>query len=196
MKHQLLSCLAAAALAGGTAYAATPQAEYLDRGVVAVGTSEGVFVSWRSLTTDAANTTFDIYRDGTKVNDAPLSTKTNFLDAAGQAGATYEVRATNTSVAPTGTAKAWSDPYMKVHLDRPASGSVDGHSYTYSPDDCSVGDVDGDGVYEIFVKWVPSDAKDSASSGFTGPTIIDCYKLDGTKLWRVDLGHNIRSGNH
>ena len=196
MKHQLISCLASAALAVGTASAAAPQAEYLDRGVVAVGTTEGVFVSWRSLVTDAADTSFDIYRNGTKINDQPISTKTNYLDAAGQAGATYEVRATNTTVAATGQAQAWAEPYMKVHLDRPEGGKVDGHSYTFSPDDISVGDVDGDGVYELFVKWVPSDAKDSASGGFTGPTIIDCYKLDGTRLWRVDLGHNIRSGNH
>lgn len=93
-------------------------------------------------------------------------------------------------------------PYMKVHLDRPAGGTVNAQNgshashYTYTPDDVSVGDVDGDGVYELFVKWMPSNAQDNSRSGFTGPTIIDCYRLDGTRLWRVDLGHNIRSGNH
>lgn len=194
MKKIYLSCLAAMALG---ASAATPQAEYLDRGVVAVNTGEGVFVSWRSLKTDAADTSFDIYRDGTKVNSEPVTSKTNFIDPAGTAASTYEVRAiSGRNVFDKGTATTWAEPYMKVHLDRPAAGTVDGHSYTYTPDDMSIGDVDGDGVYELFVKWFPSDAKDSASSGFTGPTIIDCYKLDGTKLWRVDLGHNIRSGNH
>ncbi|MCH5325641.1 MAG: Por secretion system protein, partial [Duncaniella sp.] len=199
IKKSLLTCLAATAL---TAAAATPQAEYLDRGVVAVNSDAGVFISWRALVTDAPETTFDIYRDGTKINSEPISRKTNFTDAAGTAGATYEVRAiANGTTFDTGSCAAWAQPYMKVHLDRPAGGQVGPdngakHSYTYTPDDLSVGDVDGDGVYELFVKWMPSDAKDSASSGFTGPTIIDCYKLDGTKLWRIDLGHNIRSGNH
>ncbi|MCM1521093.1 MAG: LamG domain-containing protein [Muribaculaceae bacterium] len=194
MKKVLLSCLAATALCVS---AATPQAEKLDRGVVAVKTDAGVFVSWRSLVTDAGDTSFDIYRDGTKINTTPITTKTNFIDETGSANAMYEVRATSGgNVFDKGTCAAWAEPYKKIHINRPAQGSVDGHSYTYTPDDLSIGDVDGDGVMELFVKWMPSDAKDSASSGFTGPTIIDCYKIDGTQLWRVDLGHNIRSGNH
>lgn len=199
MKKTLLSCCAAVALCAG---AATPQAEFLDRGVVAVKTTDGVFVSWRSLNTDPETATFDIYRDGVKINTAPISAVTNFTDPDGVAGATYEVKASaGTQVSATGSCKAWDTPYLKVHLDRPAGGKVGAngqsqHSYVYTPDDVSVGDVDGDGVYELFVKWMPSDAKDSASKGLTGPTIIDCYKLDGTRLWRIDLGHNIRSGNH
>ncbi len=184
-------------------HAATPQAEYLDRGVVAVKTDEGVFVSWRSLARDGKDTAFDVYRDGVKINDTPISKVTNLTDPAGNAGAKYEVKAVKGStVTDSGSCEAWATPYMKVHLDRPAGGKVsaqDGSSsssYTYTPDDVSVGDVDGDGVYELFVKWMPSNAKDNASKGFTGPTIIDCYRLDGTKLWRINLGHNIRSGNH
>lgn len=193
MKKTLLTALAACALAGASA----APVEHLNRGTLAVKTSDGVFVSWRSLITDDPSMTFDIYRDGTKLNTAPVSKVTNFTDPAGTAGATYEVRAiVGGTVKDTGSCKAWADSYLKIHLDRPAGGTVDGHSYTYEPNDCSVGDVDGDGEYEIFVKWYPSDAKDSASSGFTGNTLIDCYKLDGTKLWRVDLGHNIRSGAH
>lgn len=67
---------------------------------------------------------------------------------------------------------------------------------TYSPNDCSVGDVDGDGVYELFVKWDPSNSKDNSQSGVTGNVYIDCYKLTGEKLWRIDLGKNIRAGAH
>lgn len=203
MKKNLVNLLMSAAIsvAAGTAIAQTPQAEYLDRGVVAVKTDNGVFVSWRSLTADG-DATFDVYRNSVKINTEPISSVTSFTDPDGTAGAVYEVRANGlTGSVATGSSEAWATPYMKVHLNRPEGGSVgpDGgeqHSYTYSPDDVSVGDVDGDGVYELFVKWVPSDAKDSASTGFTGPTIIDCYKTDGTQLWRINLGHNIRSGNH
>ena len=60
----------------------------------------------------------------------------------------------------------------------------------------SVGDVDGDGQYELFVKWNPSNAHDNSEDGFTDNVILDCYKLDGTKLWRIDLGPNIRAGAH
>ncbi len=201
MNKVILSMAMAAAIFTGRA--ATPQAEYLDRGVVAVKTDDGVFVSWRSLARDGKDTAFDVYRDGVKINDTPISKVTNLTDPAGNAGAKYEVKAVKGSaVTDSGSCEAWATPYMKVHLDRPAGGTVsaqDGShasNYTYTPDDVSVGDVDGDGVYELFVKWMPSNAQDNSRSGFTGPTIIDCYRLDGTKLWRIDLGHNIRSGNH
>ena len=82
--------------------------------------------------------------------------------------------------------------YLELKLDRPADGS----NYSYSPNDCSVGDVDGDGQYEFFVKWDPSNSKDNSQDGVTGNVFLDCYRLDGTKLWRVDLGMNIRAGAH
>ncbi|MDE6157874.1 MAG: Por secretion system protein, partial [Muribaculaceae bacterium] len=66
----------------------------------------------------------------------------------------------------------------------------------YSPNDCSVGDVDGDGRYEIFVKWDPSNSHDNSEGGYTGNVYIDCYTLEGEKLWRIDLGQNIRAGAH
>ena len=82
------------------------------------------------------------------------------------------------------------------------SGAVGGafwgrrRGFLYSANDCSVGDVDGDGQYELFVKWEPSNAHDNSHDGYTGSTLIDCYRLDGTMLWRIDLGRNIRSGAH
>lgn len=92
----------------------------------------------------------------------------------------------------------WTQPMLKLRLDKPAAGN----GYDYTPNDCSVGDVDGDGQYELFVKWEPTNARDNSTDGMTGPVIIDCYKLnlqgDGlaTRLWRINLGANIRAGAH
>lgn len=72
----------------------------------------------------------------------------------------------------------------------------DGVAYTYSANDASAGDLDGDGKYELIVKWDPSNAKDNSQSGYTGEVFIDAYKLDGTRLWRISLGKNIRAGAH
>lgn len=199
-----------AALAAMTIVTASSQARYdysrlqmekLDRGVVAVRESpDSVAISWRYKSSDPDNQTFDIYRDGKKLNKKPLADATFFKDAyKGSAAARYEVRAsrgakdsgsyTLPADAPTG--------YINIPLDRPERG-VDpfGKEYTYTANDASIGDVDGDGQYEIFLKWDPTNAHDNAHDGFTGPTLIDCYRLDGTRLWRVDLGENIRSGAH
>ena len=68
--------------------------------------------------------------------------------------------------------------------------------YTYSPGDASIADLDGDGQYEIVLKWDPSNARDNAQDGFTGNVILDAYALDGKQLWRINLGKNIRAGAH
>jgi rhamnogalacturonan endolyase len=82
-------------------------------------------------------------------------------------------------------------------LQVPPSGTTPvGEAYTYSPNDASVGDLDGDGEYEIILKWDPSNAKDNSQAGYTGNVYLDAYKLDGTRLWRIDLGRNIRAGAH
>ena len=88
--------------------------------------------------------------------------------------------------------------YLPVKLQKPANGvTPDGQTYTYSANDASVADVDGDGQYEIILKWDPSNAHDNAHDGFTGPTIFDCYNITSSQLlWRIDMGINIRSGAH
>jgi len=87
--------------------------------------------------------------------------------------------------------------YISVPVQKPADGvNRKGETYTYSLNDASVGDLDGDGEYEIIVKWYPSNAIDSSQSGLTGPTIFDAYKLDGTLLWRMNMGLNLTSGAH
>ena len=170
------------------------QMEKLDRGLVVIKHSGGYFVSWRLLGTDNQNTTFEILRNGTSVaKDICKSTSMNFKT--GNADDTYQVVTYQNGVAVETTPAVASfnkGHYLELKLDRPADGS----NYSYSPNDCSVGDVDGDGQYEIFVKWDPSNSKDNSQDGVTGNVFLDCYRLDGTKLWRVDLGMNIRAGAH
>ncbi|WP_091018513.1 MULTISPECIES: rhamnogalacturonan lyase [Paenibacillus] len=175
------------------------QMEYLDRGVVAVKTGTGVFVSWRLLGTEGSNVSFNVYRDGTKVNASPITNSTNLQDASGTSSSKYTVRAvvSGTEQAASAVASVWGNNYLSVPLSVPAGGTTpDGVAYTYSANDASAGDLDGDGEYELIVKWDPSNSKDNSQSGYTGEVFIDAYKLNGTHLWRISLGKNIRAGAH
>ncbi|ETT53611.1 rhamnogalacturonan lyase [Paenibacillus sp. FSL H7-689] len=181
-------------------HAAGPrQMEYLDRGVVAVKTGTGVFISWRLLGTEGSNVSFNVYRDGTKVNASPITNSTNLQDASGTSSSKYTVRAvvSGTEQAASAAASVWGNNYLSVPLSVPAGGTTpDGVAYTYSANDASAGDLDGDGEYELIVKWDPSNSKDNSQSGYTGEVFIDAYKLNGTRLWRISLGKNIRAGAH
>lgn len=172
--------------------------EWLDRGVVAVKVSNGVFLSWRLLGTDPQDVAFNIYRNGILVNGTPLTGGTNFVDTAGTNNASYEVKAVidGQEQLANKTTSVWAQQSLTVNLNRPNGGSTPDGAYTYSPGDASVGDVDGDGEYEIILKWDPSNQKDNAHSGYTGNVYIDAYKLNGQQLWRIDLGRNIRAGAH
>ena len=175
------------------------QMERLDRGVIALpAQDEGIFVSWRLLGTDAKGTTFDLLRDGKTI--AKGLKVTNYTDKKGTSESRYSVITHLTSAISPLTSNdvtPWPDLYRSIPLDRPGEGKTpDGRPYQYRPNDCSVGDVDGDGQYELFLKWDPSNAHDNAHDGYTGDVFLDCYKLDGTKLWRINLGKNIRAGAH
>lgn len=92
----------------------------------------------------------------------------------------------------------WCSGWLSEH---PAESSWNGttpagQSYFYAPNDASIGDVDGDGEYEIILKWDPSNAHDNSHDGYTGEVYFDCYKLNGQHLWRINLGRNIRAGAH
>ncbi|HOM61215.1 MAG TPA: hypothetical protein PLP49_07250 [Anaerohalosphaeraceae bacterium] len=175
-------------------------AENLGRGVVAVRTgSSQVYVGWRMLGTEwGQNIGYHVYRGDVRITSSPITTSTNFIDST-TANSTYRVSAVIDGIEGplSEPAEVWSTFYNLIPLQRPADGVTPaGEVYTYSPGDCSVGDLTGDGEYEIVVKWDPSNAKDNAQSGYTGNVYLDAYKLDGTFLWRIDLGHNIRAGAH
>lgn len=175
------------------------QAEYLDRAPAAVHADNGVLVSWRMLGTDPDGIAFQVYRDGEKISGEPITGSTNFLDENGSDGSVYTVTQVRDGREYTATGEfgVQAGGYLSVPLDKPADGyTKDGQPYTYSANDTSVGDVDGDGTYELIVKWDPSNAKDNSQGGYTGNVLLDAYRLDGTRLWRIDLGRNIRAGAH
>ena len=172
------------------------QVERLDRGVVAIHTDGGNFVGWRALGTDPAGLAFDIYRDGRKLNAAPLAV-TNWFDQDADAAAAYTVREAGANGPDAAAGPTWHQPWLRIPLQKPADGTTpDGQRYGYEVGDGSVADLDGDGRYELLVKWQPTNAHDNSQRGTTGNTYIDAYRLDGTRLWRIDLGRNIRAGAH
>jgi len=175
------------------------EVEYLDRAPVAVALDEGVYVGWRLLGLDDRSLAFNVYRDGVKANDEPLAGATNFVDAAGTVQSRYRVFAIvdGHEVGVTDEFGTWEDQYLDIPVDKPADGvSPTGEAYRYAPGDASVGDLDGDGTYEIVLLWNPSNAQDNSIAGHTGNAFLDAYSLDGTRLWRIDLGVNIRAGAH
>jgi len=209
------------------------QVERLNRGLIAVRQGQGYFLSWRLLANEPYNTGFNVYRGTTRLNSTPITGATIYTDAntAQQTGtSTYTVRAVV-----NGTEQAASDPailiantqganagYLEIPLQRPPTGQFFG---TYSPNDGSVGDLTGNGVYDIIIKWEPSNAidngitvcngSDGEGAGCSGNVrpcgppraggpltqttdnvFIDAYTLSGQRLWRIDLGPNIRAGAH
>lgn len=173
------------------------QMENISRGLVAVTVDNYVFLSWRWLGTESSSVLYNVYRDGVLMNAEPLNI-TNYTDISPKKGAKYQI-------APVADGKegekcaevtALENPYFDVKIEQPPANSINGEEYTYSAGDASVADLDGDGEYEIILKWDPSNAKDAAQTGFTGECIIDAYKLDGTRMWRINMGRNIRAGAH
>ncbi len=176
------------------------QRENLGRGVVAINQGEGkVYVGWRLWGTDPNDTVFNLYRatDGAapvKLNDRPIVQSTNYVDSTAdlsrsnaycvkpvvngqekEASGSYSLKA-NTP----------AQPYLSIPLQTPEG---------YTPNDASVGDLDGDGEYEIVLHQAGR-GRDNAQGGMTDPPVLEAYKLDGTFLWRVNLGRNIREGAH
>ncbi len=188
--------------------------ETLDRGVVAIPVEDGVLVRWRLLGTEPATLGFHVYRDGTKVTDAPITDSTNYLDAAGTTESRYSVRPVGNGAgrrpdtsdrgqsngARWGQSEpvdVWDQQYLEIPLEKPDPvAGEDGETVTYHANDGAVADLTGDGSLDIVVKWTPSNAKDNSQTGHTSDVLLDGYTLDGEQLWRINLGQNIRAGAH
>ena len=181
--------------------------ERLDRGLIAVSVPEGVYLGWRMFgyeydDKDPRRIAYAVYRDGAML--ATVSDSTNFLDPLGSADVQYQVAVIvdgeTQELSPP--VNAWPQNYLRIPLQTPPPGVTPAtcqppsERYTYIAGDGSVGDLDGDGRYEIVLKWDPSNAKDNATPGCTGNVLLDAYTLDGQYLWRIDLGPNIRAGSH
>ena len=196
-----LLCLAAAmSVAGAQPYTG----EKLSRGFVGRPVDKGFYLSWRMLLSDREDMPFDIYRSvgrgkEVKLNKEPVTLTSDFIDS------TADLRKNNRWILKSGGKElaSWSRkggekalPYLSIPINKPAPGTTYGtdEEYSYSANDATVADLDGDGEYEIILKWEVSNRKLPPQRGFAGNTLIDAYKMDGTQLWRIDLGHNIRSG--
>ncbi len=174
------------------------QMEKLDRGLIAINTGDGIYVGWRMLGDEGtvANIKtapdFNVYRNGEKI--ANVTDSTNYLDADGKSTDSYSVAIEGGE--PCGAVAVLNGSSFDIPMDVPEPFALDSEtSYSYTVGDASTGDLDGDGQYELVVKW-DCNPKDNSHSGVTGNVYLDAYELDGTKLWRIDLGRNIRSGAH
>jgi rhamnogalacturonan endolyase len=195
-----------------------PIVEYLNRGIVAARMSSsttGRFVSWRALASDPVGTVYRLYRDGTRIHTTTAAGATNFRDTAGTAASRYRVDAVHNGAVFCSQdrvirADGWlgnqgGGAYFTIPMTSPPRGQFGWHDTPnvltdagslYHANDIAVGDVDGDGQYELFVKWEPNNARDAAQDGITNNVYIDCMTLEGERLWRIDLGPNIRAGAH
>ena len=182
--------------------------ESLNRGVVAVAVNGGVYVGWRMSgceydPVEPSKVAYNLYRDGEML--ATVSNSTNYFDTTGTSAASYTVRSVQDGLeqADSESVLVWEQNFLSIPLNVPVGGSVDriasgqiDAAYSYNANDGSPGDLDGDGVYDIVLKWDPTNSRDNSLTGFTGNVILDAYKLDGTQLWRINLGKNIRAGAH
>jgi rhamnogalacturonan endolyase len=171
------------------------QMENLSRGIVAIKQPGGIYVSWRLFGTDPDGIAFNLYRVSSggppaKVNETPIAGATNYVDRNADANQTlqYFVRPVLDAkeLVPSKPAPAWDNNYLEIPIKQ-----IPG----YRPGDASIADLDDDGEYEIVLHQV-SRGRDNAHAGITGTPIFDAYKLDGTHMWRINLGVNIRDGEH
>ena len=179
--------------------------ESLNRGVVAVRShADTVMIGWRYLSSDPLDVGFNLYRNGECVTITPITESTQFFDAvSAECDAVYEVRPVVKGKEKVEKNSRYHLPshspigYLPIPITAPAPQVMpNGSVCSYSANDASIGDLTGDGEYEIILKWEPTNARDNAHDGFTGTVFVDAYRLNGERLWRIDLGRNIRAGAH
>ena len=153
------------------------QLEKLDRGLVAVKTANGVYLSWRFLREEVQGATqerltgsdFAVLKNGAML--AAVTDSTNYVDANGTVEDEYAVAALvdGQMASPCAAVKPWANGYLDIPLHKPEGGITPaGTPSEYTANDLSVGDVDGDGQYELFVKWDPTNSQDVSIKGYTG----------------------------
>ena len=171
--------------------------EHLKRGGVAVpAQGGGMLVDWRMLKDDPSGVRFQILRDGKSVHTTKPGEATAWQDLQGTPQSAYAIARVGDHQRPE-AAMTWAEGYLPIPISAPAGGvTPSGEAYSYTANDASIGDLDGDGQYEIVLKWDPTNSHDNSQAGYTGPVILDAYRLDGTRLWRINLGRNIRAGAH
>lgn len=167
-----------------------------DRAAVEVRSGNRTLLSWRWLESDDSKTTFEIVRrspSGSRevIGRLMPGSATCFEDRHAASGASYQVVAkVNGKVVRTDPVRGRADdarlPYLSIPL-KPLTG--------YSPNDASVGDLDGDGSLDIVVHRMGR-SHDNSQAGVTDPPVLDAYRLDGSFMWRINLGRNIREGAH
>ena len=179
------------------------QKEKLGRGLIAIRQNNlKVYLTWRYFSSDPVDISFNVYLNDEFVRN---TTKTScILVSTDKTGSSvYKVIPVINGAEQTEGAQEYILPkdssvgYLEIPIEKPADGVTPaGEAYSYSANDASIGDMTGDGEYEIILKWDPSNAKDNSHSGYTGNVYVDCYKINGERLWRIDLGKNIRAGAH
>lgn len=186
-KFKLLALIVLFATITGSQSYSQRKMESLDRSVIAIKKSNGVFISWRITGNELRNVSYNIYRDGHKITSSPITDSSNYTDSEGVESSTYTVTAIfdGSESAPSKTATVWAQQYLDIPVQ-----SVNGSWSGYTLNDASVGDLDGDGEYEIIVKRLAVN-KDITSTDYN---LLEAYKLDGTFMWRINMGPNIYDG--
>lgn len=176
------------------------EATPLNRGLMAVKTSSGVLVSWRLRATDnPTDLRFRLYRGKTLITRQPVMGKTNYLDTSGTATSQYTLEVVDGQgnvLERQEDVKAWSSQLKYITLEGGAPTDPTSAGATYTPNDASFSDMDGDGEYDIILKWAPSNEKDAAGSGTTSPAFYSCYNMDGHRLWMLHTGANMFNSAH